>query len=84
MEWISTIQHAINYIEEHLLEEINYEDVDGLIAFIEECNINSVSYICNKYGLTQKQLSNRKYLITKSLKDRNIPFTMIKKSRKDV
>ena len=27
MEWIVAIQKAINYIEEHLLEEINYEDV---------------------------------------------------------
>jgi AraC family transcriptional regulator len=27
MEWIASIQKAINYIEEHLLEEINYEDV---------------------------------------------------------
>ena len=26
MEWISAIQRAINYIEEHLLEDINYED----------------------------------------------------------
>ena len=27
MEWVSTIQQAINYIEAHLLEEINYEDI---------------------------------------------------------
>lgn len=27
MEWISAIQQAIAYMEEHLLEEINYEDV---------------------------------------------------------
>ena len=64
--------------------KINYEDIDGLLEFLKECNENSVSYICDKYGLTQKQLSNRKYLISKSLKERNIPFTMIKKSRKDV
>lgn len=63
---------------------IDYENVQGLLDFIKECNDNSVSYICDKYGLTKKQLSNRKYLITKSLKDRNIPFIMIKKSRKDV
>lgn len=63
---------------------INYENVEELLAFIEECNKNSVTYICDKYGLTQKQLTNRKYLITKSLKERNIPFTMIRKSRKDV
>ena len=27
MEWVATIQKAITYIEEHLLEEINYEDI---------------------------------------------------------
>ena len=27
MEWITGIQNAINYIEEHLLEEIDYEEV---------------------------------------------------------
>lgn len=63
--------------------KINYDNVEELLAFIDECNKNSVSYICGKYGLTQKQLSNRKYLITQSLKARNIEFTMIKKSRKD-
>ena len=27
MEWIATIQKAITYMEDHILEEINYEDV---------------------------------------------------------
>lgn len=27
MEWIAALQKAVNYMEEHLLEEINYEDV---------------------------------------------------------
>ena len=27
MEWISSLQKAITYMEDHLLEEINYEDV---------------------------------------------------------
>ena len=27
MEWISSLQSAITYMEEHLLEEINYENV---------------------------------------------------------
>lgn len=27
MEWIAAMQEAIGYMEEHLLEEINYEDV---------------------------------------------------------
>lgn len=27
MEWIAALQRAITYIEEHILEEINYEDV---------------------------------------------------------
>jgi len=27
MEWIATLQRAIEYMEEHLMEEINYEDV---------------------------------------------------------
>lgn len=27
MEWISALQRAIDYMEEHLMEEINYEDV---------------------------------------------------------
>ena len=29
MEWIATMQQAIAYMEEHLLEEINYEAVAG-------------------------------------------------------
>ncbi|MBQ4486246.1 MAG: helix-turn-helix transcriptional regulator [Oscillospiraceae bacterium] len=27
MDWIADLQKAINYMEEHLLEDINYEDV---------------------------------------------------------
>ena len=27
MEWIAAIQQAVNYMEEHLMDEINYEDV---------------------------------------------------------
>ena len=27
MEWIEALQTAITYMEDHLLEEINYEDV---------------------------------------------------------
>ena len=27
MEWIAAMQEAITYMEAHLLEEINYEDV---------------------------------------------------------
>ena len=27
MEWVATIQKAITYIEDHLLEELNYEDI---------------------------------------------------------
>ena len=27
MEWLAAMQHAITYMEEHLMEEINYEDV---------------------------------------------------------
>ena len=61
---------------------INYENVQELLAFIDECNQNSTQTICDKYGLTKKQLSNRKYLITKSLKDRNIPYTNNMKGRK--
>ena len=62
---------------------INYDNIQELLDFIDECNKNSVTFICDKYGLTKKQLSNRKYLITQSLKARNIPYTIIRKSRKD-
>ena len=27
MEWIAAIQQAVTYMEEHFMEEINYEDV---------------------------------------------------------
>lgn len=27
MDWLTGIQNAINYIEEHLTEEINYDEV---------------------------------------------------------
>ena len=29
MEWIRTLQKAIDYVEEHLLEEIRFDDVAG-------------------------------------------------------
>lgn len=32
MEWISALQRAIDYMEAHLMEEINYEDVAGSVC----------------------------------------------------
>ena len=31
MNWITTMQQAITYIEDHLMDEINYEDVAGYV-----------------------------------------------------
>lgn len=31
MEWITALQRAIEYMEEHLMEEINYEDVAEVV-----------------------------------------------------
>lgn len=33
MEWIVTIQDAINYMEEHILEDIKYEDIPSVVNF---------------------------------------------------
>ncbi len=38
MEWIAAVQQAITYIEEHLMEEINYEDV------AKQMNISSYEF----------------------------------------
>ena len=39
MEWISSIQQAIIYIEEHLLDDINYDDVAKYV------HISSLNFI---------------------------------------
>lgn len=72
----------INRRNVHWQPKINYDNIDELLSFIDECNNNDVEFICNKYNLTKKQLSNRKYLISKSLKNRNIPVTIIRHIRK--
>ena len=35
MEWIAAMQQAITYMEEHLMEEINYEDVAKHVQHFE-------------------------------------------------
>lgn len=53
---------------------IEYENPQKLIDFLKECDKHSSVTICSKYGLTSKQLSNRKYLIKKFLDDNNIKY----------
>jgi len=53
---------------------IKYDDIEGLKQFLNDCNTYDVDTICGTLNITPKQLSNRKYLIKKSLKDRNIDF----------
>ena len=57
MEWIVTLQRAIDYMEEHLLEEINYEDVASVVhissyefhrAFSFLTGITANTYIRNR------------------------------------
>lgn len=57
MDWITGIQNAINYIEEHLTEEINYDKVAEEAAcssfyfqriFGVLCDISLGEYICNR------------------------------------
>ena len=36
MEWIAAVQKAVAYMEEHLLEEINYEDISFVLKQLEE------------------------------------------------
>lgn len=59
--------------------KINYDDIEGCLNFLQECNEHSTNEICEKYNITKKQLSNRKYLIRNSLIKRNIEFTIVDK-----
>lgn len=57
MDWLQLIQEAINYMEEHLLEDINYEDVSRQIGmssynfhrtFSLMANMTANAYIRNR------------------------------------
>ena len=66
MEWIEALQKAITYMEEHLLEEINYEDVARQVhtssyefhrAFSFVTGITANTYIRNRrLSLAGKEL----------------------------
>ena len=42
MNWISSLQKAIDYVEEHITEKIDYEKVD---AIIQEKRLEFYAYI---------------------------------------
>lgn len=54
--------------------KLNYKDTDSLLAFLKDCNELQCAELCEKYGLTKKQLYNRKYGICKYLHDNNIDY----------
>ena len=74
MEWIAAMQQAITYMEEHLLEEMNYEDVARQVhissyefhrafSFLSGMTVNT--YIRNRrLSLAGKELAETKARIT--------------------
>ena len=69
MEWIEALQKAITYMEEHLLDEINYEDVAKQVhtssyefhrAFSFVTGLTANAYIRNRrLSLAGRELSNQ-------------------------
>lgn len=64
----------------HRAEAFEYS-VENCLAFVDECNKYSINELCEKYDLTKKQFSNRKYLICKWLKDQGVSFKIVKYKR---
>lgn len=55
--------------------------IENCLAFVDECNKNSVEQMCKTYNLTNKQFANRKYLICKWLKEQGVSFKIVKYKR---
>lgn len=55
--------------------------IENCLAFVDECNKNSVEQMCKTYDLTNKQFANRKYLICKWLKEQGVSFKIVKYKR---
>lgn len=55
--------------------------VENCLAFVEECNTHSIEEMCENHNLTNKQFTNRKYLICKWLKEQGISFKVVKYKR---
>lgn len=49
----------------------------GMLQFVKDCNTLDNETVCSKYGLTKKQLSNRKWLTKQYLKELNIECEFI-------
>ena len=88
MEWIEALQKAITYMEEHLLEEINYEDVARQVhtssyefhrAFSFVTGITANTYIRNRrLSLAGKELVETDAKITrKALPKHSQGFTVL-------
>ncbi len=73
MDWTTGIQNAINYVEEHLCEEIDYEAVAGQAAsssfyfqkiFHSLCGISLGEYIrCRRLALAGSELKSGRYKV---------------------
>ena len=66
-----------NYIL-RALSLTDYDDVKACLAFLYECQDLTMTELCEKYKLTEKQISNRKYLICKSLQDKKIEYPNVR------
>lgn len=52
-----------------------------MLQFVKDCNTLDDNEVCLKYNLTKKQLSNRKYLTKRYLKELNIECEFIDRRR---
>lgn len=59
-------------------EATDYDDVKACLAFLYECQDLTMTELCEKYKLTEKQISNKKYLICKSLQDKKIEYPNVR------
>ena len=62
-------------------EPFNYT-VENCLAFINDWNTLSITDMCKKHDMNEKQIANRKYLICKWLLNRNVEFKIIDKRKK--
>lgn len=58
------------------IEAFDYNE-ENCLNFITEWNVSNFDDMCKKYHMTAKQLTNRKYLITKWLTSHNIEFKVV-------
>ena len=77
MEWITGIQNAINYIEDHITEPIDYEEL-GRVSFSSPFHFQRVFSILCGYTVGE-YIRNRRLSLAGNVINLRIPFQSIKK-----